>query len=142
MRDIGKEAEEVIKSLVVIKTRFDKDLHKKVEYSTLKLTTGQIRKFLTAVNAITNKVNIYKARHLGATKLPDELAGEVQFLKVKAAYQAGRDNSKDKVVHKFLEASNINQEIESIGTSIAKYEEFARYIEALVAYHKFYGGKD
>lgn len=142
MRDIGKEAEEVIKSLIVTKTRFDNNLHKKVEYTTLKLTTSQIRKFLTAVNAITNKVNMYKAKHLDATELPDELVGEVQFLKVKAAYQAGRDNSKDKIVHKFLEASNIIQEIESIGTSIEKYEEFARYIEALVAYHKFYGGKD
>ena len=25
---------------------------------------------------------------------------------------------------------------------IAEYEKFARYMEALVAYHKFYGGRD
>lgn len=126
MRDIGKEAEEVILAL------------KKQNNDRIYLKTSQIRKFLTAVNAITNKVNIYKAKHLDMTTLPDELAGEVQFLKVKAAYQAGRDRA----VKDFMIKSQMKDEIQRIGTSIAKYEEFARYIEALVAYHKFYGGKD
>lgn len=126
MRDIGKEAEEVILAL------------KKQNNDRIYLKTSQIRKFLTAVNAITNKVNIYKAKHLDMITLPDELAGEVQFLKVKAAYQAGRDRA----VKDFMIKSQMKDEIQRIGTSIAKYEEFARYIEALVAYHKFYGGKD
>lgn len=100
------------------------------------LKTNQIRKFLTAVNAITNKVNVYKAKHLDATELPDELAGEIQFLKVKAAYQAGRERS----VKDFMVQSKMKHRIEEIGTSISKYEEFAHYVEALVAYHKFHGG--
>jgi CRISPR-associated protein Csm2 len=100
------------------------------------LKTNQIRKFLTAVNAITNKVNVYKAKHLDATELPDELAGEIQFLKVKAAYQAGREWS----VKNFMVQSKMKHRIEEIGTSISKYEEFAHYVEALVAYHKFHGG--
>lgn len=102
------------------------------------LKTSQIRKFLTAVNAISNKVNVYKAKHLDATELPDELAGEVQFLKVKAAYQAGRNKN----VKDFMMKSKMKNEIQRISTSIVKYEEFARYIEALVAYHKFHGGQD
>lgn len=126
MRDIGKEAEEVILAL------------KKQNNDRIYLKTSQIRKFLTAVNAITNKVNVYKAKHLDMTALPDELAGEIQFLKVKAAYQAGRDRA----VKDFMIKSKMKDEIQRIGTSIVKYEEFARYIEALVAYHKFYGGKD
>ena len=89
-----------------------------------------------AVNAITNKVNVYKAKHLDATELPDELAGEIQFLKVKAAYQAGRERS----VKDFMVQSKMKHRIEEIGTSISKYEEFAHYVEALVAYHKFHGG--
>ena len=126
MRDIAKEAEGVI---LALKEQNDGKIY---------LKTNQIRKFLTAVNAITNKVNVYKAKHLDMTELPDELAGEVQFLKVKAAYQAGRDRS----VKDFMKKSHMKDEIDGIGTSIAKYEAFARYIEALVAYHKYYGGKD
>ena len=41
-----------------------------------------------------------------------------------------------------MKQSNMKQHIEAVGTSIAKYEAFAHYVEALVAYHKFYGGKD
>lgn len=126
MQDIAKEAEQAILAL------------KKQNNGKIYLKTNQIRKFLTAVNAITNKVNVYKAKHLDATELPDELAGEIQFLKVKVAYQAGRERS----VKDFMKQSNMKQYIEAVGTSIAKYEAFAHYVEALVAYHKFYGGKD
>lgn len=124
MRDIAKEAEQVILNL------------KDQNHGKIYLKTNQIRKFLTAVNAITNKVNVYKAKHLDATELPDELAGEIQFLKVKAAYQAGRERS----VKDFMVQSKMKYRIEEIGTSISKYEEFAHYVEALVAYHKFHGG--
>lgn len=124
MRDIAKEAEDVILNL------------KDQNHGRIYLKTNQIRKFLTAVNAITNKVNVYKAKHLDATELPDELAGEIQFLKVKAAYQAGRERS----VKDFMVQSKMKHHIEGIGTSISKYEEFAHYVEALVAYHKFHGG--
>lgn len=126
MRDIAREAEKVILDL------------KNQNKGKIFLKTNQIRKFLTAVNAITNKVNVYKAKHLDIMELPDELIGEVQFLKVKAAYQAGRERS----VKDFMEKSHMKDEIDRVGKSIAKYEEFARYIEALVAYHKYYGGKD
>ena len=124
MRDIAKEAEQVILNL------------KDQNHGKIYLKTNQIRKFLTAVNAITNQVKVYKAKHLDATELPDELAGEIQFLKVKAAYQAGRERS----VKDFMVQSKMKHRIEEIGTSISKYEEFAHYVEALVAYHKFHGG--
>lgn len=138
MRDIAKEAETVIKALIVKKPHYNKKLQKMEMRDELNLKTNQIRKFLTAVNAITNKVNVYKAKHLDATELPDELAGEIQFLKVKAAYQAGRERS----VKDFMVQSKMKHRIEEIGTSISKYEEFAHYVEALVAYHKFHGGND
>lgn len=125
MRDIGKEAEQVILNL-----------KKQDKKNRLQLKTNQIRKFLSAVNTITNKVNAYKAAHIQATDMPDELAGEIQFLKVKAAYQAGRDRT----VKKFMEECKMEEWINGIGTSIKKYEEFSRYMEALVAYHKYHGG--
>lgn len=38
--------------------------------------------------------------------------------------------------------AKLNEAIDEIGNDIKKYKDFAKYIEALVAYHKFYGGKD
>ena len=42
----------------------------------------------------------------------------------------------------FAEKARLKERIEAIGTDMKKYEEFAHFMEALVAYHKFYGGRD
>ena len=72
--------------------------------------------------------------------LTPELAAEVKFLKVKLAYQAGKDQRGN--VRDFVEKAQLRQRLDRIGTSIRAYENFARYMEALVAYHKFHGGRD
>lgn len=128
MEDVGAQAEEVIKSLIDAKT------------NKIDLTTGQIRKFLTAVNSLTSKIEVYKAQNEKFEELPLNFEMEIKYLKVKIAYQAGRD--KNKTVKKFVEKAGLFERIDKIGKSFTEYENFARYIEALVAYHKFYGGKD
>ena len=75
----------------------------------------------------------------GATELTPTLASEVKYLKVKLAYQAGRN---PRTVRPFLEAARLREWIDGIGTEIRAYEEFAHYVEALVAYHKYHGGRD
>jgi CRISPR-associated protein Csm2 len=57
-------------------------------------------------------------------------------------YQVGKDDSHEKAVKEFVEYADLINKINNIGRDIKKYEEFSKYIEALVAYHKFYGGKD
>ena len=42
----------------------------------------------------------------------------------------------------FVKEAKIIECIDEIGNSKAKYLLFNRYMEALIAYHKFYGGKD
>jgi CRISPR-associated protein, csm2 family len=106
--------------------------------SVIALKTNQIRKFLSAVTTLTNKVKHYKMRNPNEKELPEELAAQVQYLRVKMAYQAGRD----KAVKEFVEKAQLDVAICSIKNSIETYEKFARYMEALVAYHKYYGGKD
>lgn len=95
------------------------------------ITTSQIRKFLSAVNCLENKISSC------GQKLEPEIANEIKYLKVKLAYQVGRDNSKG--------LRNLYDEIEplisQIGTSKDNYTKVARYIEAIVAYHKFNGGE-
>lgn len=93
-RDIGAEAEAVIQKLRVA----DKKGNLKIE-----VTTRQLRKILAAVNMLNNKVDIQRTKEPGATALPSDLAAEVQYLKVRVAYQAGRD----KVVRKFVDTAGL-----------------------------------
>lgn len=129
MADIAAEAEKVIKGLM----HEDRKGNQVID-----LKTNQIRKVLTAVNALTGRIDLFKAKHGQTDVLSDELAAEVKYLKVKCVYQAGREEA----VKKFVDSAKLIQRIDDVGNSIPKYEDFARYIEALVAYHKFYGGRD
>ncbi len=105
------------------------------------VTTSQLRRFLTAVNTVTGKIEQYQNQSEAGTqaKLTADLAAQVKFLKVKLAYQVGRGDDK---IKDFEKEADLMAAIGSIGDDAKKYEEFARYVEALVAFHKFYGGKD
>ena len=108
------------------------------------VTTSQIRKFLTAVNTVTEKVNAYKLEKTDDyDTLPVELQAQIKYLKVKLAYQIGRNRSKwGNPVEDFEKEAGLMSLIDGIKSSTKEYEKFAHYIEALVAFHKFYGGKD
>lgn len=108
------------------------------------VTTSQIRKFLTAVNTVTEKVNAYKLEKTDDyDTLPVELQAQIKYLKVKLAYQIGRNRSKwGNPVEDFEKEAGLISLIDEIKSSTKEYEKFAHYMEALVAFHKFYGGKD
>lgn len=93
------------------------------------ISVSQIRKFLSAVNGIQNKLSAIESE-----EIPEKLADEIQYLRIKLAYQAGRNNDV-KPLQKVLDP-----EIQEIGRNKKKFEEFATLIESIVAYHKFYGG--
>ena len=108
------------------------------------VTTSQIRKILTAIGTITEKVNVYRIQNPDCSeKLPEELQAEIKFLKVKLAYQIGRSNSKwGNPVKDFEKAADLIKEIDAIKDSTKAWQVFANYMEALVAFHKYYGGRD
>lgn len=106
----------------------------------ISLTTSQIRKFLAGVNAIENKLQIYEAEgRIGEEGLHEDIMGDIQSLKVKLIYQCGRE---PRVVKPFVKNARLIEEIDSIGKSVVKFRSFAAYIEAIVAYHRFEGGRD
>lgn len=105
-----------------------------------KLTNSQIRKFLTAVNVVKNKVDMFWAKNNDAVSLPDELVTEIKFLKVNIVYQAAKDNTG--AVKSFIMVTNLDKIINDIGNNANKFNKFCKYVEALVAFHKFYGGRD
>lgn len=127
--DVVTEAEKAIEGLKYK----DKNNRDRID-----VTTSQIRKFLTAVNVVRNKVDLYKAKNKGAEALSEELTAEIKFLKVNLLYQAGRTAA----VKQFMTVSKLDIIIDGIGDSLARFMKFTKYVEALVAYHKFLGGRD
>lgn len=122
--DVVTEAEKAIEGLKYK----DKNNRDRID-----VTTSQIRKFLTAVNVVRNKVDLYKAKNKGAESLSKELTAEIKFLKVNLLYQAGRTAA----VEQFMTISKLDVIIDSIGDSLSGFVKFTKYVEALVAYHKF-----
>ncbi|WP_407378574.1 type III-A CRISPR-associated protein Csm2 [Megamonas funiformis] len=131
MENIVDKAELAIKSI----GKPDKNNPNKLY---IKLKTNQIRKILTAVNILKNKVDIYKIAKSKEKKLDEELQMEIEFLRVNMSYQAGRDN----LVREFIEKADLLNMVKDINGDIKAFENFCRYIEALVAFHKFYGGQE
>ena len=99
----------------------------------LELSTSQIRNILTMTNELYNAV-----RFDNEEKLSEELRSHIQYIKMKIAYNAGRE----RIVKDFVEKSCLMQYLDEVGDSRDKLIIFCHYAEALVAYHKFYGGDD
>lgn len=119
-QDYTVKAENVIKEL-----RNDKNYKN--------FTTSKIRNILAMVNEIYNDV---------LTEQSDVLSQGIQsriiYLKVRLIYECGRE----KIIKQFYRKADLERIISGIGNSREKFIAFARYMEALVAYHLFYGGRD
>ena len=125
------KAEEVIFDLAKDKYgNIKRDRNGKLDVS---LTTSKIRNILSMVSALYNDVQRYKGKELS-----EEFLSRIQYLKMRIAYEAGRERS----VEDFVKKANLMTEIKKIGTSKDNLILFCNYMEALVAYHKFYTNKD
>ncbi|GJM48399.1 type III-A CRISPR-associated protein Csm2 [Weissella soli] len=113
------KAEKVIKSL-------DRDNRNPAAFV---LTTTKIRNLLSLTS------NLYD-ESLGKQSL-DGLTDKLAYLRVQFVYQAGREKS----VKQLVENAEILGALKEIN-DVASLQRFSRYMEALVAYFKFEGGKD
>ena len=104
----------------------------------ISLTTSQFRKFLSMVNVLRNKVEMLPKAKMNAP-LPKEILYDLDYIKVKLIYQSGRES----VVNDFVKKSKLIDIIDKIQQTKAKTQlmDFFNYVEALVAYHKYEGGK-
>lgn len=100
------------------------------------VTTSKIRKILAMVSDIYND-----ARHISGDKLNGEMKSRIQYLKMHVVYEAGRDKNNGPV-RTFIEKAQIIQAIDMIGNSKSNLFTFCHYMEALVAYRKYLGGRD
>ena len=97
------------------------------------LTTSKIRNLL----AMTAELKT-AAQHSRDSVLSKEMQGRVQYLKMRIAYEAGRE----KTVKDFVERAGLLTLVSSVGQDRERLLLFCDYMEALTAYHRFYGGKD
>ena len=114
------KAEKAIKSLNQTKDRNNKNR--------FFLTTTKIRNLLNLTSNLfdESKVREYK-----------ELADKTAYLRVQFVYQAGREPSVKDLVRK----AEILAALKEINNK-ESLQRFCRYMEALVAYFRFYGGED
>jgi len=103
----------------------------------IRLSTSQIRKFLAGVNKINNKLLVYEAGNMESKSLPQDIVADIDYLKIRLVYQAGKERD----VKMFISTAEILKYLDDIGNSITKFKEFYKYSEALVAYHRYHGGR-
>jgi CRISPR-associated protein Csm2 len=97
------------------------------------VTTSKIRNLLAMIADIYNEVMSGENQ-----KLSEEICAKIEYLRVRFIYEAGRE---DKVKDLVREAEILDN-LKGIGNSKENFILFNRYMEALVAFHRFYGGKD
>lgn len=105
------------------------DKNKKIKFD---LTTSKLRNILTLVSDIYN----YEVRSHEHTISKESIA-KLQKLRIRVLYDAGREQS----VKEFVETSKLLEYIKGINKNRENMLRFCHYMEALVAYHRFYGGK-
>ena len=99
----------------------------------IKLSTSKIRKLLSMSADIYNE-----AKRLPGNSLSEEMKSKLQYMKMHFIYEAGRDQ----VVRSFIEKAKLIETIDEVGSSKEQLIVFCHYMEALVAYQRFYGGSD
>lgn len=119
------EAERVISNLKNKKDRRG--------YSIPLVTMTKLRNLLGITVDIYNEV--VRCQEDG---LNEDISARIEYLRVRFLYEAGRDPA----VRDLVTEAGIVEILKGINSSRKKYILFNRYMEALVAFHKYYGGKD
>lgn len=101
------------------------------------LTTSQIRNLLSLCSFLYDRSKERKF---------DELINDVSYLRVQFVYQSGRNSVKVNrqtffPIKDLVEKGQILEALKEVKDR-ETLQRFCRYMEALVAYFKFYGGKD
>lgn len=100
-----------------------------------KINTNQIRNFFSHFNTLRNE---FKQRKI--TKMEfQELDASLILIKPKLAYAKGRNRKVEDFKELMFE---VIDKVYKSNNKEKAYENFFEFVEAIVAYHKYYGGKD
>lgn len=98
-----------------------------------KLTTTKLRNLLSMTTDIYNEIMDKKEERLNT-----DICSRIEYLRVRFLYEAGREDS----VKDLVNEAGIMDLLKNINGSKKNFVLFSRYMEALVAFHRFHGGKD
>lgn len=97
------------------------------------VTTSKLRNLLSMTIDIYNEI-----MNQNAEQLTPEVCARIEYLRVRFLYEAGREPA----VKRLVEEAGIIEVLKNVKGSRKNYILFNRYMEALVAFHKYYGGRD
>jgi CRISPR-associated protein Csm2 len=127
--DVINSKDYVDKAEAVITGLIEEAKHDRVKI----LTTSQLRKQLAMTAELFSQ-----AENELSEALSQDIQDKIEYLRVQFVYQAGREPT----VKKFLEKAGILQILKSIKGNRESFLTFCRYMEALVAYKKYYDKDD
>lgn len=97
------------------------------------VTTSKLRNLLGMVSDVYNDVLNVKDE-----KLDRDIIERINYMRLRFYYEAGREAS----VKNLLETAKVFEVLKDVGSSRKNYILFSRYMEALVAFRKYYVEKD
>lgn len=95
------------------------------------ISTNKIRMILTMIGELQKSVSQIKG-----DILDDKFISSLKYYKMRCAYEAGRD----KDVKNFMEKTQLIALVDWIGDSKGNFKLYFHYVEALVAFHRYYNG--
>lgn len=97
-----------------------------------KISTTQLRGLFSLLTEVREIIRVRQEKQLN-----ENLISRVQYIKMRFVYAAGRG---EKGVSAFMKQSALIECLDSIQDSVKQFELVCKYMEALVAYHKYYIG--
>ena len=97
------------------------------------ITTSKLRNILSLL------MDVYNTEILRTeTELLEESKVKLQMARIRIAYECGRDrNTKE-----FVEGAHLLPWLKAVGSSREQAIRYIHYLEAIVAYHRFWGGRE
>lgn len=125
-----EKAEQVIKVLIA-----DKESKRKpgARGQVKIVSTSKLRNILAMSSDIYNLANMSVSEELS-----EDINSQIEYLKIRIIYEAGRDEDVKDLVTK----AKLIECIGEIKGNKKNFIQFNRYLEAIVAYRKYLGGKD
>ncbi len=120
-----EDSAEAVRLLIQKAEELGKELSKK-------LTTSQIRNIFGEVRSIEQEVGLEEKT------LPLNVQRRLLMLKPKMAYQVGRFGNNDALS---ALVKTLSDAINLIGNDVRRFHTFVDLFEAILAYHRCYGGK-
>lgn len=127
-----EKAEQVIKGLLA---DADKESKRKTRgRDQVKIvSTSKLRNILAMSSDIYNLANMSVSENLS-----EDINSQIEYLKIRIIYEAGRDEDVKDLVTK----AKLIECIGEIKGNKKNFIQFNRYLEAIVAYRKYLGGRD